>query len=58
MQKADKRKEHSLLGTDMHRKDYRPPEIKKAIAWLERHTDAAYAAEITRKNAMDILKDY
>lgn len=56
--KQIKEKNIHFLGTDMHRKDYRPPEIKKAIAWLERHTDAAYAAEITRKNAMDILKDY
>lgn len=45
-----------FLATDMHRTDYRPPAIKGAVSWLERHIDEDYAAKLTRENAMKLLQ--
>jgi protein-tyrosine phosphatase len=45
-----------LLGTDMHRIGYRPPEITQALDWLVKHVDQQYARQLTRDNAKCILK--
>ncbi|MCC8125928.1 MAG: protein tyrosine phosphatase [Clostridiales bacterium] len=46
-----------LLGSDMHRLDFRPPEITEALAWLKKHTDAAVWDLLVRKNAERIIRD-
>lgn len=44
-----------FLGTDMHRKNYRPPNIAKAINWLEHHVEEGLAEDLTRENARCII---
>lgn len=39
-----------LLGTDMHRMSYRPPEIREAIKWLEKNTRPEYLEQLTWTN--------
>lgn len=46
-----------LLGTDMHRVDYRPPDFTKALWWLEKHVDRDYFERLTRRNAMHIINN-
>lgn len=43
------------LGTDMHRMDYRPPDIDGAMEWAERHVDEALLEEMTRENPLRML---
>lgn len=45
-----------FLGTDMHRIDYRSPEISKERAWLERHVDAELLQQILWENPMKITE--
>lgn len=44
-----------LLGTDMHRRDFRPPDFRGAMEWLESHLEEELLDAITWKNAMDLL---
>lgn len=44
-----------FLGTDMHREDYRPPNISRALRWLERHVDGELMEELTRENPRHII---
>lgn len=44
-----------FLGTDMHHKDYRTPEVSKSLNWLEAHVDERQAASMVRGNAFKIL---
>lgn len=44
-----------FLGTDMHRKNYRPPNIAKAIGWLEHHVEEGLAEDLVRENARCII---
>ncbi len=44
-----------LLGTDMHRINYRPPEIRKAIRWLEKHTSFDYLERLTWSNPQKLI---
>lgn len=46
-----------LLGSDMHRMDYRPPRIDKALQWLERHTDTGILERMISVNPSCILKN-
>jgi len=46
-----------LLGTDMHRTDYRPPEIRKALEWLRRQLPEDRFADLVYRNASRILKE-
>ncbi len=46
-----------LLGSDMHRLDFRPPEITGALLWLEKHTEAGARDLLVRKNAERIIRD-
>lgn len=44
-----------LLGTDMHRSDYRPPRLKAAVEWLQKELgDAAYR-RLLRENPRKLL---
>lgn len=44
-----------FLGTDMHRLDWRPPEIREAMRWLRGHVGEEYLKRITRKNAFSVI---
>ena len=46
-----------FLGTDLHRVDYRPPEIGKAMEWLEKHVDADVIRRITYENAQCVIQN-
>lgn len=47
----------SLLGTDMHRMDYRPPEIREPMKWLENHIDGKLLDAMTWENPLHIIKN-
>lgn len=44
-----------LLGSDMHRMDYRPPEFGEALKWLEQHISPEYLDQLTRCNPLRII---
>lgn len=44
-----------LLGSDMHRMDYRPPEFGEALKWLEQHISPEYLDQLTRRNPLRII---
>ncbi len=44
------------LGTDMHRMDYRPPEIGGALEWAKGHVNESLFREMTWENPSHILK--
>ncbi len=44
-----------LLGTDMHRTDFRPPVITEALGWLESHVDGEQLDAMTRKNPLKLI---
>lgn len=44
-----------LLGTDMHRMNYRPPKITESMKWLQNHVDPDYLDRMTRRNALHII---
>ncbi len=44
-----------LLGTDMHRTDFRPPMILEALGWLEDHVDAEHLDAMTYKNPLRLI---
>lgn len=46
-----------LLGTDMHRVDYRPPELKEAWKWLENHISPEYLERLTYQNPVHIMNN-
>ena len=46
-----------FLGTDMHRKDYRPPRTQKAQSWIEKRDGGALLRRLTVENPSCILQD-
>lgn len=44
-----------LLGTDMHRTDYRPPELAEARKWLEHHISPEHLERICYQNPLRII---
>lgn len=46
-----------FLGTDLHRTDYRPPEILPALRWLENHVELGYLEKLMGGNGAKILQD-
>lgn len=44
-----------LLGTDMHRTDFRPPNIGPALSWMEKNLSPEEIERLTRSNAERIL---
>ncbi len=45
----------SLLGTDMHRTDFRPPDIEEALVWLKKHLEPEELRRILYENPMKVL---
>lgn len=45
-----------LLGTDMHRLDFRPPDIKEPLAWLDGHVEPRMLKKMVHDNALDIIQ--
>lgn len=50
-----RKKRIDLLGTDMHRMSYRPPEIREALKWLEKSIDPDYLEQLTWKNPRKLI---
>lgn len=46
-----------LLGTDMHRTDYRAPDTAAAMRWLLKNLDAAHLNRITYQNALSMINN-
>lgn len=46
-----------LLGSDMHRMDYRPPELEEAIRWLNGHVEAWLTERMTYHNPLRIINN-
>lgn len=44
-----------LLGTDMHRIDYRPPDIIGAMKWLEHHVEERRLSSMTWEKPLEII---
>lgn len=45
-----------LLGTDMHRMDFRPPEITDAVRWLLKNLSREHFEDITCRNARRMIE--
>jgi len=45
-----------LLGTDMHRLDFRPPDIREPLKWLDGHVDPLEVKRLVHDNAQSILE--
>ncbi len=45
-----------LLGTDMHRMDFRPPEIREAVRWLSKNLSRERFEDITYRNAERMIE--
>lgn len=46
-----------LLGSDMHRLDFRSPKLEKALQWLDRHVDGWLIERMTYQNPLSIIKN-
>ncbi len=46
-----------LLGTDMHRPDYRPPDIRRAIRWLGRYVESDLLNAMVYENPLRIINN-
>ena len=46
-----------LLGTDMHRRDFRPPEITEAVRWLSKNLSRERFEDLTYLNARRMTED-
>lgn len=46
-----------LLGTDMHRLDFRPPETSRAQKWLTTHVSSDMLEQMMYRNPMHIIND-
>ena len=46
-----------LLGTDMHRMDFRPPNTEAAQAWLRKSVSEEHMDILTRRNALHIIRN-
>lgn len=45
-----------LLGTDMHRMDFRPPQTEDAVRWLSNHVGSSYQELLTTVNPTRIIQ--
>lgn len=45
-----------LLGTDMHRLDFRPPDIREPLSWLEGHVEPELLRKMVHDNALRIIQ--
>lgn len=46
-----------LLGTDMHRSDYRASDTGEAMRWLQKHLEPEHLNRITYQNALDMINN-
>lgn len=46
----------AFLGTDAHHRDHRTPEIAKSLQWLESHVGEEELGEMTRGNALGVIR--
>ena len=46
-----------ILATDMHRPQYRPPSVRKAFRWLEKHLSREQIERMTYVNPLRIVED-
>lgn len=46
-----------LLGTDMHRMDFRPPDTEAAQEWLRKNVSGEHMDILTRRNALHIIRN-
>lgn len=46
----------AFLGTDAHHRDHRTPEIAKSLQWLESHVGEEELGEMTRGNALEVIR--
>ena len=46
-----------FLGTDLHRTDFRPPEITEAMKWLTHHVNPEHLEEMVHRNPVYILNN-
>ena len=46
-----------LMGSDMHRTDFRPPELTEPLKWMEKNLTKEMFLKITRENAVKVLLD-
>ncbi len=46
-----------FLGTDSHGTHYRPPRMREAAGWIEKHCGAEYAEKLLHKNPECVLRD-
>ena len=46
-----------LLGTDMHRTDFRPPDTTEAVKWLKKKLSYDHFDVLTRRNALHIIRN-
>ena len=45
-----------MLGTDMHRMDYRKPDMEESLRWLEKHMGEHEVRALVSSNADKILQ--
>ena len=46
-----------LMGTDMHRLNFRPPDIKRALEWLDGHVEPEQLQKLLYGNPMRIVEN-
>ena len=46
-----------LLATDMHRMDYRKPDLEKPMAWLQKHVGERRLRAMVWDNPLTIMKN-
>lgn len=44
------------LGTDMHRLDFRPPDIRQALAWLEGYVEPSLRRQMLYENPASVIE--
>lgn len=45
-----------VLGTDMHRLDFRPPDIRQALSWLENYVEPSLRKRMLCENPVSIIE--
>ena len=46
-----------LISTDAHGADNKPPRIKRAVEWMERHCDCSLVERVLYENPARVLED-
>ena len=51
-----KKKKIWLMGTDLHRTDFRPPKLGEALGWLDDHLEPSYVRKLLHDHAEMMIK--